>query len=154
MPRISREQMFMDICDIVAKRSTCGRQNVGAVLVNPQHSIVSIGYNGPPSGDAHCKGIQCEKTSAGGCLRSVHAEENALNRYSGTDGLDLYVSLSPCETCARRIFAVGIIRRVFYRQEYRVRDSIEWLHNQGIGVFRLTPAGQLTNAITNELIET
>lgn len=157
MSRISRPQMFMDICDIVAKRSTCGRQNVGAVLVNTQHSIVSIGYNGPPSGEPHCTGRGCSLGSTGGCSRSIHAEENAINRYGlkahVAEELDIYTSLSPCMDCARRIYSIGVVKRVFYRQEYRIRDSIEWLNQQDIKTYRLTPAGQLTDAITNELID-
>lgn len=152
MSRISREQLFMDICDVVAKRSTCGRQNVGAVLVNKSHNIVSMGYNGPLSGEPHCTGNSCQKTITGGCYRSIHAEENALSRYLGTEAVSLYCSLSPCIDCARNIKIDTRVKTIYYRQEYRDKTSIAWLAGEGIKIYRLTPAGHLLDAITNELI--
>lgn len=74
--RISREQMFMDIAEIVAKRSACLRNNVGAVIVNKENNIVAIGYNGVPSGIPHCTSECCIK----GCSLAIHAEDNAIRR--------------------------------------------------------------------------
>ena len=88
--RISRDQMFMDIAEVIAKRSTCLRNNVGAVIVE-SHNIVAIGYNGPASGCEHCTISTC---LGKGCSRSIHAEENAINRLN-SKGLTLMVSLSP-----------------------------------------------------------
>lgn len=151
--RITRHQCFMDICDTLAKRSTCCRQNVGAVLTY-KHRIVSTGWNGPPSGDPHCLGKECQLTSTGGCSRSVHAEINALNfcpRH--LKDLTLYVNLSPCDNCARELLISDKISRVFYRQEYRLRDGIQLLLDNYVQVFRITPAGHILDANTNQLID-
>lgn len=153
MTRISREQMFMDICDIIAKRSTCGRQNVGAILTH-HNRIISIGYNGPPSGEPHCKGKACELTPSGGCSRSIHAEDNLLNFVQANDkrGLKLYVTLSPCVNCAQKIIDSRSVIALYYRQEYRIRDGLELLIKSGIPVFRVTTAGHVINVATNEFI--
>lgn len=156
MTRISREQMFMDICDVIAKRSTCGRNNVGAIIVDPDGpNIIAMGYNGPAPKTPHCKGANCERTEAGGCLRSVHAETNALERCppSKTRFMHLYTSFSPCLDCAGHIVESNQITKVYYRTEYRDRIGISYLLQHNIEVYRLTTAGHLIDAATNELID-
>lgn len=153
MSRISREQMFMDICEVIARRSTCGRGNVGAILVTEEHNIVSIGYNGPPSGEPHCKLNNCEKNTTGGCLRSVHAERNAIKRAPMYNAFfDMYVTVSPCINCANDIIRDKRIRRVYFRQEYRIRDGITHLMNNGIEVYKVTPAGYVIEVGENEFV--
>ncbi len=153
MSRISREQMFMDICDVISRRSTCGRQNVGAILVH-ENKIVSIGYNGPGSGEPHCKGPNCELTPSGGCARSIHAESNALGYLKGSDkrGLTLFTTLSPCIHCAGEIITSSAVQAVYFKQEYRVRDGIDLLIAHGIPVYRITPAGYTLNVSTNQFV--
>ena len=103
--RPTRPQTFMEIAQAVAKRATCMRLNVGAVLVQGR-SIVSIGYNGVPSGAPHCTGNDCPGKQH--CHETIHAEDNALRHLPGpvysTDfdemyELDLYVTDSPCRDC-------------------------------------------------------
>lgn len=152
MARISREQMFMDIAEIVAKRSACLRNNVGAVIVNKDNNIVSIGYNGPAAGVPHCTKEICHK----GCDIAIHAEDNSIKRmpdrelYGPEDCLQfkpysLYVTVSPCINCAKLIVDRKDIVKVYYRYEYRDRSGIIYLLSQGIKVYRI-----LTGGIINE----
>lgn len=94
--RTTRPQMFMEIAHAVARRSTCMRLNVGAVIVQGR-SIVSIGYNGAPSGAPHCLGNACPGKLV--CRETIHAEDNALRHLPPLEPdsplLDLYVTDSP-----------------------------------------------------------
>lgn len=149
-PRITRDQLWMDIAHIVSKRSTCYRANVGAVIVKDT-SILSIGYNGPPSGDDHCNGIDC-CSQTNGCHRAIHAEINAINRASGsTIGSKLYCTTSPCENCSRHISLHGIAA-VFYVHAYRDFQPVYYLDASGVEVYRMSPNGMLINPFTNELL--
>lgn len=150
--RISREQMFMEIARTVAKRSTCHRLNVGAILVIDSN-IRSIGYNGAHSGKEHCGGTGCQYfDSARGC-QVVHAEENALFRApSGVHGGCLYVTHSPCVRCAQLICATGI-DCVYYETEYRDPSGITTLLDKpSLIVRRLQPSGYLEDKRTREII--
>lgn len=153
MQRISREQMFLEICDTISKRSTCFRQNVGALVVY-NHRIVSIGYNGSAPGEAHCEGPRCPLSASGGCTRSIHAEINALTYApQKLTPLELYVSLSPCMACAQKIAEDGRVKTIYFRQEYRDRSSLEYFITKGIEVYRLTSAGYKMNAYTGDLVQ-
>lgn len=74
--RISRDEMFIQIARIVARRGTCNRAQVGAVIVKDSR-IISIGYNGSLPGEAHCTDVGC-KIVDGHCIRTIHAEANAI----------------------------------------------------------------------------
>lgn len=167
--RLSRHEMWMEIAAVAAKRSTCWRGNVGAIAVH-RRQIVAFGYNGPPSGHPHCEGAACATNSIGGCARSVHAEENVLQRLP-RDVIDqsrrlaaatsrmtfepvtLYVTCSPCPVCALRIVAHPIITRLFYREQYRDQSGVDRLLEEGLSVYRLTPAGHVIDRRTNQLLE-
>lgn len=156
--RISRKEMWMEMAAIAAKRSTCYRGNVGCIVVMNNRDVVAIGYNGPPSGDDHCKGTACETNADGGCRRSLHAEENALERIPEPPDdeapmYDLYVTSNPCPKCAVKIVADGRIHRVYYQSPYRIKAGIPILHEGQITVFRLSPSGYLVNEETGEVLE-
>jgi dCMP deaminase len=160
--RISRKQLWMGIAELAAKRSTCFRGNIGcAIVVNG--CVVSVGYNGPPSGDDHCKGNGCETKQDGGCLRAVHAEDNALARIpkrvmgdflikGGRQG-QLYVTAMPCPGCAAKIIDCNMIGDVYYQSTYRITQGIEDLINAGINVYRYSPSGYLVSEKTGEVLE-
>ena len=156
--RISRKQMFMGIAELAAKRSTCYRGNVGAVLVLDNNPI-SLGYNGPPAGDEHCKGNDCEiHAETKGCLRSVHAEINALHRIPfGTDcrfhACDLFVTSNPCPACAAAIIDSGVVGRVYYQAPYRITTGIQEMVNAQIQVYRFSPSGYLVDEKTGQVLE-
>jgi dCMP deaminase len=120
---------FLAIAKEVATRSTCLRipAGVGALLVEDR-KILSTGYAGSIRGLAHCtdEGVGClidEKT--GGCVRTVHAEQNAILQAAQhgvrIKGATLYSTLSPCWDCFKAA-ANGGIAKIIYSVEYRTVD--------------------------------
>lgn len=142
MNRPSRQQIFMEIAHIVAKRSTCYRLNVGALVV-VNNRIVSIGYNGRASGEAHCEGNACSGIVPGQC-GTIHAEVNALHFAVGALDVeeirDLYVTHAPCPACAIRI-GNSPIDRVFFGAPYRDERGIAKMYDANLEVYQVTPAG-------------
>lgn len=134
--RISRNKLFMEIAKLVAMRSTCGRAEVGAVLIK-DNRIISMGYVGSPSGEPHCLDVGCEIGPNGGCIRTIHAEVNCLAFSSKegikTEGTTLYCTLSPCRDCAKLLINAGI-KKVVYLNKYRDTSGIDLLAKVGIEV--------------------
>lgn len=149
--RINRQTMFMDMAEVASRRATCFRGNIGALVVSPDHDVTSMGYNGPASGEPHCKGMICEKTEDGGCLRSLHAEENAIKRalkkVPSLAGFDLYTTSNPCPRCADLIVS-NEFRRVYYRHPYRVKEGLDTLQRAGVPVYRVSAAGVIISEKT------
>lgn len=139
--RITRQEMFVEILGVVKKRSTCARAQVSALIVK-DNRIISTGYGGSPSGLPHCVDVGCEIGENGGCIRTIHAEANAIafaaRQGISTDGSELWCSMSPCLDCAKLIINSGI-SRVYYLEAYRKRDGIKLLLAAGIKVFHYTP---------------
>lgn len=127
------------------------RGNVGVLLVKG-NNVVSIGYNGPPSGEAHCSGNGC--ATEGKCHRALHAERNAIERYAmrTCDEVDLYTTSSPCIDCARLIITRQV-RRVFFRHPYRLSEGVESLKKHGVPVFKVNGAGYVIDDRTGDLID-
>lgn len=149
--RISRDLMWMMMAEAAARRSTCRRLNVGAILIY-DNDVVSVGYNGPPSGEPHCYGGDCGIPS---CTRSIHAEHNAIVRacekgFEYFDAATLYTTNSPCEKCFNVIQAYHI-KRVVFKDEYRISQHLKADH--GIQVEKITPSGYLTDFVTGRLVE-
>lgn len=137
------DDYFMEIARVVASRSTCLRQNVGAVIVRDKR-ILSTGYNGAPMGLPHCLDIGCLreqlKVPSGErheLCRAVHAEQNAIIQaaYHGVSIKDatLYTTHQPCIMCAKMIINAGI-RKVVYGREYADSRGLEFLREAGIEV--------------------
>ena len=155
MTRPAFDDIYMELAVNLAKRSHCIKRHVGAVLTKDTR-IISIGYNGPPSGTHNCDEeypqIGCPRDSKGGCSLAIHAEQNAIlyavKNKSSVEGATLYITLSPCLACARIIFTTGI-RRVIYLNSYAEHkgiasdEGVEFLVKFGVGVERYK--GQLTN---------
>lgn len=98
MARISWSDYFLNIAEQVAKRSTCSRLNVGCVITE-NNRIITTGYNGSPSGLDHCEDNGCLVVD-NHCLRTVHAEINALRQLPEFSGyVKLYCTHEPCESC-------------------------------------------------------
>lgn len=153
MSRISRENMFMQVAHTVAQRSTCHRLNVGAILV-VDANIVSMGYNGAPTGQEHCGGTGCQYFHREIGCGVVHAEQNAIARAPvGISRGSLYVTHSPCVQCARLIAEATHIREVYFEIAYRDPAGItELLRHSSISVRRLQPSGYLMDMRTEEVI--
>ena len=152
--RISRQQMFAEMATVVSKRATCYRANVGALIVQGTN-VVSIGYNGPPSGEPHCLGKSlCPLTESGGCSRALHAEYNAIKRMPVLRyGLCvLYTTRSPCEACTELILVTRYIERVFYIEQYRNTQHLDKLHGKK-PVYRILPSGVILDHFTGEVVE-
>ena len=127
---------------LAATRATCSRKHVGAVLVNAQHRVISMGYNGSPPGAPHCGTDYHELVEMNGrpsCIRTLHAESNALD-YAGAlaRGATLYTTVTPCYDCAKRIVAMGVAKCVwheFYPSRFgKSGTTDQYLKNLGVAV--------------------
>ncbi len=143
-------EYFMDIADLVARRSTCLRRRVGAVLVK-NRQILSTGYNGAPSGLPHCQEIGCMRAEMGvpsgerhELCRGIHAEQNAIIQAArhgvSLEGADLFCTNLPCSICTKMIINAGI-RKIIYRSGYADDMSKGMLEGAGIEVLRTGNAG-------------
>ena len=133
-PRPTWDEYFMEIANVVAKRSNCSRRHVAAVIVKDHH-ILSTGYNGTPHGTKNCFEGGCPRCSgraASGthldeCL-CVHAEQNAICQAAfhgaAVKGATIYVTISPCLTCAKLIVNAGI-EEVVYGGDYSFLDTVK-----------------------------
>jgi dCMP deaminase len=140
---------FMDIARVVARRGNCSRRQVAAVIVKDSR-IISTGYNGTPRGVRNCFEGGCARCSGDApsghgldeCI-CCHAEENAITQaaYYGTAVKDasIYVTLSPCLTCAKMIVNAGI-REVVYETDYEfTRQTRALFREAGVTFRRLGP---------------
>ena len=119
MQRPSWDQYFMGIAQQVATRSTCDRKLVGAVLVKDRQ-ILSTGYNGSVYGAPHCDSAGHELEN-GHCVRTVHAEANAIAQAALhgviTHRSTLYVTTIPCYSCFKLCVNAGVVR-IIYKDDY------------------------------------
>lgn len=154
MKRPSWDEYFMEMAELTAKRSTCMRRNVGAVIVKDKHAIAT-GYNGAPRGIAHCE-------ERGGCLRqrlgipsgqrhelcmALHAEQNAIIQAASMghaiEGGTIYITHQPCGICAKMIVNAGI-KRIVVREGYPDELALEILDEAGLRVEKLELEGKTT----------
>ena len=147
MKRPTWDEYFMEMAELTAKRATCSRRQVGAVITRDNRAVAT-GYNGAPRGLAHCE----EK---GGCLRqkrgvpsgqrhelcrALHAEQNAIisaaSMGNAIEGGTIYITHQPCVICAKMIVNAGI-KRIVVREGYPDELSMEILDEAGLKVERL-----------------
>jgi dCMP deaminase len=139
---------FMEIAGIVAKRSTCRRRSVGAVIVKDKR-ILSTGYNGAPSGLKHCMESVClreERNIASGerheLCRGLHAEQNAIIQAAlhgvSIKGADLYSTHLPCSICIKMILNARI-GKVYYVDGYPDGLSLELIEESKIALEKVDP---------------
>ena len=116
--RPSIDEYYLAMLPLITSRATCPRRKVAAILVDDGGRLVSIGYNGVPSGLAHCIDTPCAGASdqSGDTTRciAIHAEMNALSqaRASRRSPRTLYCSTEPCFECAKLLIAEGVKRVV------------------------------------------
>ena len=139
--RPSWDQYFMDIVELVSRRSTCLRRKVGAILVRDKR-ILATGYNGPPTGIAHCSEVGCLRDKLGvpsgerhELCRGLHAEQNAIIQAAlygvSTKGATIYCTNHPCIICSKMIINSGIVAFV-YGEDYRDELAEEMLGEAGL----------------------
>ena len=129
------DHSYLEMAEVWAQNSYCKRRKVGALLVKDR-TIISDGYNGTPSGFENI----CEDENGVTKPYVLHAEANAISKIAksgnSADGATLYVTASPCMECAKLIIQSGI-RRVVYRDEYRLTDGIDLLRRAGVEVEKI-----------------
>ena len=120
---ISWDEYFMGVADLAGMRSKDPNTQVGSCIVSREHKILSIGYNGMPSG---CDDDQFPWDRDGAVLMTkypyvTHSELNAILNYRGgsLENSTLYVSLFPCNECAKAIIQAGIKRVVYASDKYK-----------------------------------
>ena len=130
------DKRYMRMATIWAENSYCERRKVGALIVKDK-MIISDGYNGTPSGFENV----CEDENNVTKPYVLHAEANAITKIArsnnNSEGATLYVTASPCIECAKLIIQAGI-KRVVYRDAYRLTDGIDLLARAGIIVEQVT----------------
>ena len=132
---------YMDVAERFAQLSSATRLQVGAIVVKDDR-IISIGYNGMPTGWDNCcedviredeVGFQVTKTKA----EVLHAETNAIAKLakSGESGLGatMFVTHAPCIDCAKLVYQSGIAT-VYYKNKYRSTQGLEFLDKSGVEV--------------------
>lgn len=153
MDRPSWDEYFIEITRLVARRSTCMRRKVGAVLVKDKN-ILATGYNGAPSGVAHCLDVGCMRERLGvvsgerhELCRGLHAEQNAIIQAAkhGTNinGAILYCTTMPCVICSKMIINAGI-ERIVFEGGYPDRLAEEMIEEAGLSVERFCDLQETT----------
>jgi dCMP deaminase len=153
MERPSWEEYFMEIAHLVARRSTCLRRQVGAVMVKGKN-ILATGYNGTPSGITHCDRVGCLRQQLNvpsgerhELCRGLHAEQNAIiqaaKHGSNIAGATLYCTNSPCIICSKMLINAGI-QKIIYQEGYPDILSMEMLEESGVEVMEFSQVSAMT----------
>ena len=129
------DERYLEMASVWAKNSYCKRRQVGALIVKDK-MIISDGYNGTPSGFENV----CEDENGVTKPYVLHAEANAISKVAksgnSSQGATLYVTASPCIECSKLIIQAGI-KRVVYKDEYRLTDGIDLLRRAGVEVEKI-----------------
>ncbi len=141
--RPSWDEYFMELANAAAKRATCDRGRSGCVIVKDKQVLVT-GYVGSPIGLPHCdevghlfkKTYHEDGTITTHCVRTVHAEQNAIcqaaKRGIALEGSTLYCRMTPCRTCAMLIINCGIKRVVCEKKYHAGEESEQMFKEAGI----------------------
>ncbi|MBQ7608422.1 MAG: cytidine/deoxycytidylate deaminase family protein [Desulfovibrionaceae bacterium] len=146
MSRLPWSDYFMSIVYLVRQRSTCLRRQVGALAVR-DNRILATGYNGIPSGLAHCLDRGCLRKDMGipsgqrhEICRGIHAEQNVIVQAATSginlDGSELYCTTFPCVLCCKMLINCGI-RAIYYAEDYPDELSAELLAEANIPTIQI-----------------
>ena len=145
-------QVYMEVAKTFANLSSAKRLQVGAIVVKDDR-IISIGYNGTPTGWDNC----CEECCDGGgpvgagCYHDhctgpktkpevIHAESNAISKLARSsesgEGATMFITHAPCMDCAKLIYQSGI-SEVYYSTDYRSSDGLDFLQKSGIPILKV-----------------
>lgn len=134
--QIQFDKSYLEMAEVWAKNSYCKRRQVGALLVKDR-MIISDGYNGTPAGFENV----CEDEDGNTKAYVLHAEANAITKVAksgnSSEGATLYVTTAPCLECSKLIIQAGI-KRLVYRDNYRITDGIDLLARVGIEIVNLS----------------
>ena len=143
--RPSWDEYFMELANAVSKRATCDRGRSGCVIVRDRQILVS-GYVGSPRGLPHCdevghlikKIIHENGTVSQHCVRTVHAEQNAICQAArlgiSLENSTIYCRMTPCRTCAMLIINCGIKRVVCEKKYHSAEESEAMFKEVGIEI--------------------
>lgn len=131
MKRLSRDEYFLSMANIVASRATCDRLWAGCVIV-VDGEIAATGYNGAPSGLPECDEVGhlmvVGDDGRPHCKRTIHAEQNALyqakKKYRNLQGATAYINATPCEICLSELLKWGV-KRIVCGSVYRNAERSE-----------------------------
>ena len=141
--RPSWDEYFMEIANAVSSRATCDRGRSGCVIVRDRQILVT-GYVGSPKGLPHCdevghqlkKTIHEDGTVTEHCVRTVHAEQNAICQAAklgiALNNSTLYCRMTPCRVCAMLIINCGITRVVCEKKYHAGAESEEMFRKAGV----------------------
>ena len=137
--RESFDSYMLKIVEVVASRATCPRRAVGAIAVNKNKHIMATGYNGVPKGFPHCIDDPCggqdlpSGTGLDKCL-ATHAEQNCLLQCNNVQDIyTIYLTVSPCVTCAKLIANTGC-KKIVYSEVYNNPEAFNILHKAKIEI--------------------
>ena len=137
-------EAYIDVAERFAQLSSATRLQVGAIVVKDDR-IISIGYNGMPSGwDNCCEEWNGEDDWGNTILKSkpevLHAESNCIAKLAKSpesgDGASIFITHSPCIDCAKLIYQSGIAT-VYYKNDYRSTQGIEFLIKSNVRIIKV-----------------
>lgn len=147
---ISWDEYFMGVASLAAKRSKDPNTQVGACIVSNDNKILSIGYNGMPLGCNDDKfSWDRDVTADNKYFYIVHSELNAILNYRGgsLEGSKMYVTLFPCNECAKAIIQSGIKEVIYWQDIYKdtreVIASKRMLRTAGVQLTEYIPSGRI-----------
>ncbi len=147
MKRPTLAKTFLEIANVLSKRATCGRRQVGCVLVNRRNHIIGTGYNGVAPGEAHCTETPCKGAGLPSGLghdvcEAVHAEQNALLQCKDVwDIYTCYTTTAPCMACTKLLLNTSC-EMIVFNEAYDVhcearqlweRAGRTWVHLNKLG---------------------
>ncbi|MEE8409401.1 MAG: deaminase [Myxococcota bacterium] len=135
--RPSFPEIYIRLARELSARSTCKRLKVGTVITSTDfRKVLAVGYNGNATGLPN----ECDRDEPGNC-GCLHSEENAVINCDSPRMVEklVFVTHLPCVPCAKRLINLGNVRKVFYAEDYRIRDAIALLKSSGIDIAQQPP---------------
>ncbi len=133
--RPSFETIYLNLAKMLSERSTCKRLKVGTVVTTTDYrKVLALGYNGNATGLPN----HCDRDDVGNC-GCLHSEENAVINCDTPRHIEkiVFVTHLPCVQCAKRLINLGNVKKVYYGEDYRIRDSLALLESVGIFIEHL-----------------
>lgn len=129
------QNIYLQLAQTLAKRSTCSRLKVGTVITSVDfRKVLAVGYNGNATGLPN----QCDREEPGNC-GCLHSEENAVINCDAPRMIEKFVFVThlPCVQCAKRLINLGNVKHIYYGEDYRIRDSVTILEKVGINITKI-----------------